>query len=384
VEIDREKIGDVLVVRLCGRLDGTWSDSVETALRDAVRSGEHAIELDVAGVDYLSSAGLRVLLGAVRQAKAIGGRFVIVRPGPPVRQVLDLAGLTTMLVAEPTIAPAGGGASGTPTTERFDSERASWRCERIGSGTATRRVVTDEVVDFPPDVFGVGIGSLGSERTPGGEVVAAGGCAIHLPLGGQHRPDYVVARERLQPQAWLESGLVARGEFGWFLRFDPQDDKRSVGLAEIVAALVGVAGGGDCGLVMIAETATLVGASRRAPRPPGDAFAFPAVREWLTFTGDGAFRDTTSLVVGFASDRAGDDGDLLRDLGGDQRGHFHSASYPYRPVRKGRLDLAETARELCDESGASAVTHLLADRRASGAGESEFHRGACWVARLTP
>ena len=150
------------------------------------------------------------------------------------------------------------------------------------------------------------------------------------------------------------------------------------------------------GLVMVAETAALIGASLQqtpASQNPtlGEArniFAFPDVRDWLSFTAEAAFANTTSLIVGFAASAAREAGlRLLKPLvrSGGLYGHFHAAAFPYHPLRKGRVELAATVQPLFEGEQVLGLLHLLNDwRTASGAGESRFLRGACWCAPLNP
>jgi hypothetical protein len=74
---------------------------------------------------------------------------------------------------------------------------------------------------------------------------------------------------------------------------------------------------------------------------------------------------------------------LLRPLsraGTGISGHFHAAAFPYRTIQKGRLDLDATVGVLFENQGPKGLLHLLWDaREATGAGESRFVRGACWV-----
>jgi hypothetical protein len=73
---------------------------------------------------------------------------------------------------------------------------------------------------------------------------------------------------------------------------------------------------------------------------------------------------------------------LLRPLGpAALRAHVHAAAFPYRPLRKGDIDLKSSLAELFDGHALQAVLHLLADpREFNGAGDSEFFRGALWLA----
>ena len=62
-------------------------------------------------------------------------------------------------------------------------------------------------------------------------------------------------------------------------------------------------------------------------------------------------------------------------------GHLHAAAFRFRPIQKGSIDLGETVAELFEPNQLMGVLHLLHDDRgAAGAGESEFIRGACWIA----
>ena len=57
---------------------------------------------------------------------------------------------------------------------------------------------------------------------------------------------------------------------------------------------------------------------------------------------------------------------------------------PDRPLRKGRIELKPSVAELFDGHSLQAVLHLLSDPRGfNGAGESEFFRGALWIAPVT-
>jgi hypothetical protein len=112
-------------------------------------------------------------------------------------------------------------------------------------------------------------------------------------------------------------------------------------------------------------------------------FEFPDVRQWLSFTPEPAYARSMALVAGVvAVDAPIGLTSFLRPLGGpyDPVGHLHAAVFSYQPLRKGDIDLTETVSNLFEPAGPQTVIHLLNDRReVSGAGQSEFVRGACWV-----
>jgi hypothetical protein len=115
---------------------------------------------------------------------------------------------------------------------------------------------------------------------------------------------------------------------------------------------------------------------------------FPEVRDWMSFTTERANERQVVLVVGFADQSASSEIlPFLRRIGPGTpaSGHFHAAVFPYRPLPKGRVDLAETVGSLLNTTAAETVMHLLADERDfEGVGETDFMRGACWFGPLRP
>src|ERR1019366_2300393 len=97
MEITRTARADQFELKLKGRMDGTWIDHVARALAECVRAGQHAIVVDMAEVDYLSSAGIRILVLYARQLSAIQGRLGVINASGIVRKVLELAGLEALL-----------------------------------------------------------------------------------------------------------------------------------------------------------------------------------------------------------------------------------------------------------------------------------------------
>ena len=406
MDIQRDKRGEQLILVLRGRLDASWAGHVATALAAAVRDGEHHLRAEMSAVGYVSSAGLRTLLTAHRQAKSIGGSFGVLAPSAAVREVLELAGLEQLITdAPPAAAPAGPrpgraheGAAARHELHDVPGARAGGLRVRI-NGEAGRlwRGSTPEALSparFGPGTFALGVGALGPDaadsRTRLGELLAAGGAAAYQPTDGPGRPDFVVTEGGLEPSGHLLLGLTGEGNFGLLSRFTPLADRRTVSLAGLAGEALALGAAPAVGFVAVVETAGLVGASLRqspaAETGPGERFAFPVVRDWLSFTPERSFRDATALLAGVVA-RAGTPFDpLLRPLGGDGlRAHVHAAVFPYRPVRQGAVELAATVRELFDGQGLQAILHLLADPRGpAGAGDSEFLRGALWCAPAHP
>lgn len=96
MEIAEEVSGDVRVVVAQGRLDGSASAMFAERLDKLVGDGAKLL-VDFSGVDFVTSAGLRALLGIVKKTKAANGAFAVCGVQPPVREILDITGLTPMI-----------------------------------------------------------------------------------------------------------------------------------------------------------------------------------------------------------------------------------------------------------------------------------------------
>ena len=89
--------GDVIAVHITGSVDGHTAEDLQRVLSGEVEAGHHSLVADFGEVDYMSSAGLRVLLATLKQTRSRGGDLRLAGPNPEVRKVLDLSGFTAIL-----------------------------------------------------------------------------------------------------------------------------------------------------------------------------------------------------------------------------------------------------------------------------------------------
>ena len=92
MNLTTEKNGTELTVRLSGELNTLTAPEL-SALLDKELDGVQALTLDFAECDYVSSAGLRVLLGTFKQMKAEKGSMALANVGENFRDVLENTGL---------------------------------------------------------------------------------------------------------------------------------------------------------------------------------------------------------------------------------------------------------------------------------------------------
>ena len=90
MEITEERIANALVLHASGRLDGKPSRLV----------------LDFAGVEYVSSAGLRAILVAAKRGKGVGCGLAVCGLREHIREVFDLSGFANVVAIHPTVQEA--------------------------------------------------------------------------------------------------------------------------------------------------------------------------------------------------------------------------------------------------------------------------------------
>lgn len=100
MQLGEDRRDDIWVAVPIGRVDSTTSGDLEQRLLARVGSGERRVVVDMAGIEYISSAGLRVFLRLARKLKDAGGTLVLCAMGEPVRQVFELAGFLPLFVIE--------------------------------------------------------------------------------------------------------------------------------------------------------------------------------------------------------------------------------------------------------------------------------------------
>ena len=109
IQIAHESAGNVPVLAVRGRLDSTTSSLLDVRLSENVANSATTI-IDMTGLDYVSSAGLRVLLKAAKQAKARSSRLLLCTLHPNVQEVFDISGFSAIFSIYPDRATAAAAA----------------------------------------------------------------------------------------------------------------------------------------------------------------------------------------------------------------------------------------------------------------------------------
>jgi len=97
MEITVRELKNVDIVSVSGRVDSNTAPRLDQTLKGLADNRRHHIVLDLAQVEYLSSAGLRAMVSCLRNVqKPFGGDLRLAQPSERVAEVLELAGLDTV------------------------------------------------------------------------------------------------------------------------------------------------------------------------------------------------------------------------------------------------------------------------------------------------
>jgi anti-anti-sigma factor len=95
MEIVESKSGAAHVFSLSGRLDATTSGQLEKVVVERLQAGTNLLLFDLSKLQYISSAGLRVLAMTLKQVSASEGRMALCGLQEPVKMVFDISGFTS-------------------------------------------------------------------------------------------------------------------------------------------------------------------------------------------------------------------------------------------------------------------------------------------------
>lgn len=390
MEIRRSGEGRTLTIAVSGKMDAYWSDALSRELESCVQEGAREIELDLSGVSFVSSAGLRVLLIYLKQMRTVKGSLRFVRPSEKVRSIFDLSGLTHLLSAALGESAPGDTIPSVPLPDHTGTYVTVQRRD-VPAGTVTlhpdRRDNIGETypqIRYPGARMGFGIGAFGDagsgvERLFG-EYLSAGGVTVCVPTDGRDHPDYMIEDGVFVPTISVWSGLSMHAEFSRQVNFEASEQYRGVPLSSLGLLALRETGTPAAAALIVAETAALIGARRtRSPLLDQEPFAVPSVRTHFSFTTEPSYERSTAVICAvFAAAPSA----ALRAVDPAARcwGHAHAAVFSHRPLPDGVIEASEYIRTLFDYATVQSVLHLMHDaRNPMRSSESEFIRGAMWI-----
>lgn len=102
MNISFEKLGGILLIALEGKISSVNAAQAEADIMAQIAKGESDLLVDMTSLDYISSAGLRVVLLVAKKLKQSGGVLALYGMQPQIREVFDISGFLTILTVTDT------------------------------------------------------------------------------------------------------------------------------------------------------------------------------------------------------------------------------------------------------------------------------------------
>lgn len=106
MEFAHEQSGDVVIVKLAGRLDSVAAQPAEESFAQVLANGAPRLAIDMSKLEYISSAGLRVLLVMAKKVQQAKGKVVLFGLAANVREVFSISGFDRIFAIQSDAASA--------------------------------------------------------------------------------------------------------------------------------------------------------------------------------------------------------------------------------------------------------------------------------------
>jgi anti-anti-sigma factor len=217
MEITARRTGEQLVLSLSGRMDGTGAQQAAAAIQHHLNDHDTAIIFDFGGVEYLSSAGLRVIQDSIRKMKDRKGLVAVCGLRDFTEKILKTGGFFQVLSVYPAVGdalediqkkkgPAPGEVRITGNGWSLFAEHSSYKTATLSVSGDLRTIHDGKVTigDVQPTRgcsggFSIGIGAMGKTRDMAapllGEMLSLGGTVYWIPTDGHLTPDFFTAED---------------------------------------------------------------------------------------------------------------------------------------------------------------------------------------------
>jgi anti-anti-sigma factor len=102
MDLQQESVGDVTVLAIAGRVDSATAPALQEQLISVVNAPQARVLVDFSRLEYISSAGFRVLLLGAKRADSMGSRLVLCGLSSKVHQLFDIGGFLDLFAITAT------------------------------------------------------------------------------------------------------------------------------------------------------------------------------------------------------------------------------------------------------------------------------------------
>jgi len=374
-------------VNVKGRIDAMTSPEIQQLINDLILDGERTLVVNLEAVNYVSSAGLRVFLGAHKQLKKVGGEMILYRVSGPVASVLKVGGLIEFFrvassrdeigstLGEDSISPS----IVTKETDGLSIQYMERRAEAgvlsvVGSQEPLLRAeyTQKDVASVKPMElqFGAGLATLGKQyeeyKNLFGESVIIDGNFFFYPAVKRSAVDFMLRAEQ-EPELEYRflHGFTFQGSYKYVVAFESSG--RFIELNRLINIMFEISSANIMGLVFLAESKGLWGMHLKKvpllenkPLNGKEIFDESNFAEWMNFPVEPG--DINNMIVGVGMafrDRAVEEAQLVGLVSKGSNFHIHGCVFSREPLNKQIDQFDAELKRVINELEVYKVQHLL-------------------------
>ncbi len=103
MEIEHRVENEILIFAIKGRLDAATASTAEDTIKETMADDTKQLLFDLSALEYLSSGGLRVILGAAKEIRRREGKVALAALKPYVYEIFEVSGFTAMIPIKDTV-----------------------------------------------------------------------------------------------------------------------------------------------------------------------------------------------------------------------------------------------------------------------------------------
>ena len=103
MEITHRLENEILIIAIKGRLDAATAPIADETIKKTLMENTNRLLFDLSALEYLSSGGLRVILGVAKEIRRREGKVALARLNQYVYEIFDVSGFTAMIPIKETV-----------------------------------------------------------------------------------------------------------------------------------------------------------------------------------------------------------------------------------------------------------------------------------------
>jgi anti-anti-sigma factor len=381
-------------IAAAGRIDGLSSSEIQRALDDLILAGARTLLFDMAGVHYVSSAGLRVFISTQKALKKVGGEIILLSMTAPVFEIFKISGLVPifrMVVGKEEVPGLLRRDEG-PTQrtaheiegiaiEYVEKEAAKGSLVIVGSPdkTAESAYTEKDVVAVEPArmQFGCGLAALGNVyeeyKLLFGESMIINNSFFFYPAVKHPSVDFLInANESRDTTYKFLHGCGFNGDYRYVLSF--HGNGVPIDLPALIRSFFAISRANLLGVCILAESKGVWGMhikrvpiAENRPLTGKSIFEKETFSDWVDFPVEPAFINNVVIATGIAvRERTRLEGEKASLISEGSAFHIHGAIFDKTPLGSNIDDFNEDLMRIFNEQEVYRVQHLLGQTRFSG------------------